>query len=86
LLRIAIRMDRTRAGRKGIAYPKRRISEDYSKTRRALQEARELVDIDEPQEALATAREAVTLAKRFRDSIAGRIAEGERLWGTSQEE
>ncbi len=78
-------MDRTRAGRQ-VEYPKARLYGDYSSARRALQDAKECVAYDEPGQALETAERAITLAIAFRDSIAGRIAEGERIWGSAQAE
>lgn len=73
-------MDRTRAGRQ-VEYPKARLYGAYSSARRALQDAKECVAYDEPEQALETAERAITLAIMFRDSIAGRIAEGEQIWG-----
>lgn len=75
-------MDRTRAGRQ-VEYPKARLYGAYSSARRALQEAKECVAYDEPEQALETAERAIALAIAFRGSIAGRIAEGERIWGST---
>ncbi len=77
-------MDRTRAGRQ-VEYPKARLYGAYSNARRALQDAKECVAYDEPEQALETAERAVVLAIEFRDSIAGRIAEGEQIWGVPAE-
>jgi hypothetical protein len=44
------------------------------------------VAYDEPDKALETADRAIALAKAFRDSIAGRIAEGEQIWGSAPAE
>jgi hypothetical protein len=78
-------VDRTRAGRQ-VEYPKARLYGDYSTARRALQDAKECVAYDEPAQALECAERAITLAIAFRDSIAGRIAEGEQIWGRAPAE
>jgi 6-phosphogluconate dehydrogenase (decarboxylating) len=78
-------MDRTRAGRQ-VEYPKARLYGAYSSARRALQDAKECVAYDEPEQALETADSAIALAVAFRDSIAARIVEGEQIWGSAQAE
>jgi hypothetical protein len=78
-------VDRTRAGRQ-VEYPKARLYGAYSRARRALQDAKECVAYDEPDQALETAEQAIALAITFRDTIAGRIAEGEQIWGSRQAE
>jgi hypothetical protein len=73
-------VDRTRAGRR-VTYTKERLHSNHSKARRALQDARECVKYNEPDKALEAADRAIILATEFRNSIAGRIAEGEQIWG-----
>src|ERR1700686_1005649 len=61
-------------------YRESRLYGAHSSARRALQDAKECVAYDEPDQALETAERAIMLAIAFRDSIAERIAEGEQFF------